>query len=42
MGYHAEYNAWKSDPESYWLKAAKAIDWDVAPTRALFDRGDNM
>jgi propionyl-CoA synthetase len=42
MGYHAEYDAWKSDPESYWLNAAKAIDWDVAPTRALFDRGDNM
>ncbi len=42
MGYHAEYNAWKSDPESYWLKAAEAIDWDVAPTRALFDRGDNL
>lgn len=42
MGYHAEYDAWKTDPESYWLKAAQAINWDVAPTRALFDRGDNM
>lgn len=42
MGYHAEYNAWKSDPESYWLNAAQAIDWDVAPTRALFDRGDDI
>ena len=42
MGYHAEYNAWKSDPESYWLNAAKAIDWDVAPTRALFERGNNI
>ena len=42
MGYHAEYDAWKSDPESYWLKAAQAIDWDVAPTRALFERGNNL
>ena len=42
MGYHAEYDAWKSDPESYWLKAAQAIDWDVTPTRALFERGNNI
>ena len=42
MGYHAEYDAWKSDPESYWLKAAQAIDWDLAPTRALFERGNNL
>ena len=42
MGYHAEYDAWKSDPESYWLNAAQAIDWDVAPTRALFERGNNL
>jgi propionyl-CoA synthetase len=42
MGYHAEYDAWKSDPESYWLNAAQALDWDVAPTRALFERGNNI
>ena len=42
MGYHAEYDTWKSDPESYWLNAAQAIDWDVAPTRALFERGNNI
>ena len=42
MGYHAEYDAWKSDPESYWLNASQAIDWDVAPTRALFERGNNL
>ncbi len=42
MGYHAEYDAWKSDPENYWLNAAQAIDWDVAPTRALFERGNNI
>jgi len=42
MGYHEEYDAWKSDPESYWLKAAQAIDWDLAPTRALFERDNNL
>jgi propionyl-CoA synthetase len=42
MGYHGEYDAWKSDPESYWLNAAQAIDWDIAPTRALFERGNNI
>ena len=42
MGYHAEYDAWKSDPESYWLNASQAIDWDVTPTRALFERGNNL
>ncbi|SPH20179.1 Acetyl-coenzyme A synthetase [Ascidiaceihabitans donghaensis] len=42
MGYHAEYTASLQDPESYWLKAAEAIDWDVAPTQALFDRGDHI
>ncbi|MFI6753811.1 propionyl-CoA synthetase [Rhodococcus coprophilus] len=25
------------DPESFWLEAAKAVDWDTAPTRALDD-----
>lgn len=42
MGYHAEYEASLQDPESYWLKAAEAIDWDVAPTQALFERGNHM
>ena len=42
MGYHAEYKASLQDPESYWLKAAEAIDWDVAPTQALHDLGDNL
>ncbi len=35
MAYRDVYESWKSDPEAFWLEAAKAIDWDVAPTRAL-------
>lgn len=42
MGYHAEYQASLDDPEAYWLKAAEAIDWDVAPKRALYDLGDDL
>ncbi len=26
-----------TDPEGFWLDAAKAIDWDSPPTRALYD-----
>ena len=42
MAYADIYNAWKSDPEGFWMQAAGAIDWDKAPTQALFDRGDNL
>ncbi len=35
MGYADTYAAWKADPEAFWLDAAKAIDWDKAPTKAL-------
>ena len=34
-GYHAAYQAWKDDPDGFWLDAAKGIDWFKAPTRAL-------
>jgi propionyl-CoA synthetase len=37
MSYSEVYEAWKSDPESFWMSAAEGIDWDVKPTRALFD-----
>lgn len=37
MGYRAVYDSWKADPESYWMNAAAAIDWDRKPTKALFD-----
>ncbi|WP_390913064.1 AMP-binding protein [Pseudosulfitobacter sp. SM2401] len=42
MGYHAEYKASLQDPEAYWLNAAQAIDWDVAPKRALYELGDDL
>ncbi|MEP2889598.1 AMP-binding protein [Tateyamaria sp.] len=42
MGYRAEYDSWKADPEAWWMRAADAIDWDCAPAQALFDRGDHI
>ncbi|MCT4557876.1 MAG: propionate-CoA ligase PrpE [Pelagimonas sp.] len=42
MGYQEVYDNWKSDPEAFWMEAAKAIDWVEAPSKALFDLGDNM
>ena len=35
MGYADVYNSWKSDPETFWMEAAKAIDWDCPPSFAL-------
>jgi len=37
MSYQSVYEAWKSDPEGFWMEAAQNIDWDQAPTKALFD-----
>ncbi len=37
MAYKDVYEAWKSDPEGFWMEAAQAIDWVVPPSRALFD-----
>jgi propionyl-CoA synthetase len=37
MGYNQVYRAAKDDPNAFWMEAAKGIDWDVAPSRALFD-----
>ena len=42
MGYRDTYDRWKADPEAYWLEQAEAIDWDIAPKQALFDRGDDL
>lgn len=42
MGYRETYQRWQNDPEAYWLEQAKAIDWEAAPTQALFDRGDDL
>ena len=42
MGYREVYDAWKADPEAFWMEAAKAIDWDQAPAKALSDLGGNL
>ena len=42
MAYSEVYESWKQDPEGFWMDAAKAIDWDEAPSKALFDLGDNL
>ncbi len=34
--YAETYAAWQADPEGFWMRAAEAIDWDAAPSRALF------
>ena len=34
MARYAEiYGAWKADPESFWMEAAKTVDWIKPPTR---------
>ncbi|CUJ99747.1 Acetyl-coenzyme A synthetase [Shimia thalassica] len=42
MAYKDVYEGWKQDPEGFWMDAAQAIDWVEAPSKALFDKGDNM
>ena len=42
MTYKDIYDASLADPESFWMGAAEAIDWDKKPSKALFDRGDHM
>ena len=42
MGYRAEYDSWKADPEGWWMQAAQAIDWVTAPTQALTQRGTHF
>ncbi|WP_299656003.1 AMP-binding protein [uncultured Tateyamaria sp.] len=42
MGYRAEYDSWKADPEGWWMQAAEAIDWVEAPTKALSQRADHL
>ena len=37
MSYAAVYDAWKNDPEAFWMQAAEAISWDRPPSKALFD-----
>ena len=42
MGYKDVYDSWKADPKAFWMEAAQAIDWDQSPSKALFDRGENL
>ncbi|MEM9579360.1 MAG: propionate-CoA ligase PrpE [Pseudomonadota bacterium] len=42
MSYRDIYTAASADPEGFWLAAAEAIDWEVAPSKALFDKGDHL
>ncbi|MVO16868.1 propionate-CoA ligase PrpE [Parasedimentitalea huanghaiensis] len=37
MSYQEVYQAWKNDPEGFWMQAAEAISWDQRPSKALFD-----
>ncbi len=37
MTYQDVYENWQQDPEGFWMQAAEAIDWDLKPTKALFD-----
>ena len=36
MAYAKVYEGWKKDPEGFWMDAAQAIDWDQAPSKALW------
>ncbi len=42
MGYKDVYQSWQNDPEAFWMQAAKAIDWERKPSKALFDRGNDL
>lgn len=42
MAYKDIYASWQKDPEAFWLDAAKPIDWDEAPTKALTDKGNGL
>ncbi len=42
MGYSDIYDAWKTDPEAFWMKAAEAVDWFQPPSKALFDENAPM
>ncbi len=37
MSYATVYEGWKSNPEAFWMDAARGIDWDRFPSKALND-----
>ncbi|MDF1873134.1 propionate-CoA ligase PrpE [Vannielia sp.] len=41
MAYKDVYNAWKANPEAFWMKAAEPINWVKPPSKAFFDKGDD-
>ena len=42
MEYSQIYHEWQSDPETFWMDAAKAIDWVKEPTFALNAANDPL
>ncbi|WP_425071227.1 propionate-CoA ligase PrpE [Sagittula sp. S175] len=42
MGYKDVYDSWKANPDAFWMQAAEAIDWETKPSKALFDKGENL
>jgi propionyl-CoA synthetase len=36
MSYHDQYTQAKQDPDGFWMNAARSIDWDSEPSKALF------
>ncbi|PSK87671.1 propionyl-CoA synthetase [Limimaricola soesokkakensis] len=40
MTYADVYESWRSDPEGFWMGAARAIDWHRFPSRALSEEAD--
>ncbi|MBL4749035.1 MAG: propionyl-CoA synthetase [Amylibacter sp.] len=37
MTYKEVYANWQSDPEAFWMEAAKDVAWSKQPSKALFD-----
>ncbi len=37
MTYTEVYENWQSDPEAFWMQAAKDVAWSKQPSKALFD-----
>ena len=40
--YREVYDAWKADPEGFWMDAAQHIDWERAPQQALSTNSDGV
>ena len=40
--YRQTYEAWKADPEGWWMERAKAIEWETFPTTACDEIAPNI